>query len=71
MTDDVAQKLIDLEIRLAEQEVTIDSLSETVYRQWQTIDKLTKQHDRLSDRFTAIEEDLEGAGSEDGPPPHY
>ena len=71
MTDETAKKLIDLEIRLAEQEATIDSLSETVYSQWQLIDKLTKQHDRLNDRFTAIEEDLEGAGGDERPPPHY
>lgn len=68
MTDD--QRLIELEIRTAEQEKTIEDLSNEIAAQWKTIDTLSKKVNTLTDRFLALEEQT----APDVPvtkPPHY
>lgn len=49
-------RLIGLEIVLAEQERTITELSEQLANQWQTIDRMQKKLDVLTERFLALEE---------------
>lgn len=50
------QRLIELEIRVAEQEKTIDELSSVLAEQWKTIDQLSKKLGALTDRFLELEE---------------
>jgi SlyX protein len=49
-------RLTTLEIRLAEQDKTIEELSGQIAEQWQTIERLRKKLDALTDRFLVLEE---------------
>lgn len=62
-------RLNDLEIQFAYQQETIDSLNETVTKQWDVIEKLRLKILRLEGRLTEMSE-WQGAGHEP-PPPHY
>jgi len=64
-----AMDLIELELRLAEQERVIADLNEMVVAQWKRIDALER-------RFSELREEFDEAGRmrSDGPekpPPHY
>jgi len=63
------ERLNDLEIQFAYQQETIDSLNETVTKQWDVIEKLRLKITRLEGRLTEMSE-WQGAGHEP-PPPHY
>lgn len=68
MTSD--DRLAALEVRSAEQERTIDEMSEQIAEQWRTIERLKKRLDALTERFLALEE--QGApGHEATRPPHW
>ena len=58
-----------LEMRLAEQERTIDDLNATVTAQWDALDALRRQLDRALDRLAEAEGRL--PAEPDTPPPHY
>jgi SlyX protein len=58
-----------LEARLTFQDVTIETLNETITTQWQKIDALTRQMQSLSERLREAEAHAPGAANE--PPPHY
>jgi SlyX protein len=58
-----------LEARLTFQDVTIDTLNETITSQWQKIDALTRQVAALSERLREAEAHAPGSANE--PPPHY
>jgi SlyX protein len=63
-------RLTELEIRTAEQERTIEELSDALAAQWKTIDALQRQLKRLSDRLETVEDNVKT----DIPvtkPPHY
>ncbi|MBX3567402.1 MAG: SlyX family protein [Rhizobiaceae bacterium] len=65
-----ADRLTTLEIRAAEQERVIEELSAQIAEQWQTIDRLQKKLDMLTERFLTLEE----ASRPDIPvtrPPHW
>jgi SlyX protein len=49
-------RLTTLEMRAAEQEKTIDDLSEQIAEQWKVIDRLQHKLDALTERFLALEE---------------
>ncbi|MCX2695668.1 MULTISPECIES: SlyX family protein [Ochrobactrum] len=49
-------RLTELEIRVAEQEKTIEELSAVLAEQWKAIDRLNKKHLALTDRFLTLEE---------------
>ena len=49
-------RLTTLEILMAEQEKTIEELSGQIAEQWQTIERLRKKLDALTDRFLVLEE---------------
>ncbi len=53
--DPSADRLVDLEMRVAEQERTIDELSGQIAEQWAVIERLRKQADMLTERFMALE----------------
>jgi SlyX protein len=58
-----------LETRLTFQDVTIETLNETITAQWQQIDVLTRQIATLSERLREAEAATPSATNE--PPPHY
>jgi SlyX protein len=58
-----------LEARLTFQDVTIETLNETITAQWQQIDVLTRQVAILSERLREAEARAPDAINE--PPPHY
>ncbi|ASV87663.1 MULTISPECIES: SlyX family protein [Ochrobactrum] len=63
-------RLMELEIRVAEQEKTIEELSSVLAEQWKTIDQLNKKLSALTDRFLT----LEGQTAPEIPvtkPPHW
>jgi SlyX protein len=58
-----------LETRLTFQEVTIETLNNTITSQWLKIDALTRQIASLSERLQEAETHAREATNE--PPPHY
>lgn len=62
------QRLIDIEINLANQEKTLDELNSVVIEQGKIIDRLLAQNKIL---LEALKEDTVKPLSEETPPPHY
>ncbi|MDO4184098.1 MAG: SlyX family protein [Rhodospirillales bacterium] len=62
------QRLIDIEINLANQEKVIDELNSVVIEQGKNIDLLLRQNKML---IEALREDTVKPLSEETPPPHY
>ena len=58
-----------LETRLTFQDVTIETLNQTITAQWLKIDALTRQVVALSERLEQAEAQAPGTANE--PPPHY
>ena len=63
------QRLADLEMQIAHQNETIDTLNDAVISQWKEIDKLSRNVRVLTEQLLSLEE-------ETGPhkatkPPHY
>jgi SlyX protein len=71
MTDvkTLSNRIDVLETRLTFQDVTIETLNNTITSQWQQIDTLTRQVAALGERLQEAESHAPGAGNE--PPPHY
>jgi SlyX protein len=71
MTDvDAQNERIDaLEMRLTYQDVTIETLNQTITTQWTEIDKLKRQVAELKERLQETESNLPGPANER--PPHY
>jgi SlyX protein len=70
MTQDTDERIIRLEMLVAEQERTIAELSEQLSEQWSLTEKMRKKLDALTERFLALEEQT----APDTPvtkPPHY
>ena len=63
------QRIIALEIRLAEQEKALAELSDMVAAQWLELDRLKAQNSRLIDRLSSAEARL--PDGPEAPPPHY
>jgi SlyX protein len=65
----IEDRLTELEIRITHQDSTIDELNKTVFEQWQTIEKLTKELLSMKDRVKAVAP----SDIDDTPylPPHY
>lgn len=62
------QRLIDIEINLANQERTLDELNGVIIEQGKIIDLLRRQNKIL---LEALNEDTVRPLSEETPPPHY
>lgn len=62
------QRLIDIEMTLANQERTLDELSAIVFEQGQKIDNLLKLNKYLMD---LVDKDTVKPLAEETPPPHY
>ena len=72
MTNDIktlAERIDALEMRLAYQDDTIETLNQTITSQWKQIDVLTRQLTQLNERLQEAETNAPSAGNER--PPHY
>lgn len=56
MSENLSDRLTELEIRHAEQEKTIEELSSEIAEQWKLITVLNKKLSALTDRFLELEE---------------
>jgi SlyX protein len=66
---DLSERIDALEMRLTYQDVTIETLNQTITAQWVEIDKLTRQVAELKERLQEAESNATGPANE--PPPHY
>lgn len=71
MTDSsgLSERIDALEMRLSYQDVTIETLNQTITAQWTEIDRLTRQVAELKDRIREAESNAPGPANER--PPHY
>lgn len=68
----MADPIEDLQIRLAHQELAIESLNETVSRQDRELVALRDAVERLAERLQALQPSpLGDADGREPPPPHY
>jgi len=65
-----SSRVVLLEVRAAEQERTIEQLSDQIAEQWKVIERLQKKLDTLTERFLALEEQAT-PGHEATKPPHW
>ena len=68
--DEALARFEALEIRIAHQDRTIEDLNTAVRDQWERIDNLAKQVERVADRLQRVEDTAPSDGPEP-PPPHY
>jgi len=67
--DTLSERIDALEMRLTYQDVTIETLNQTITAQWVEIDRLTRQIAELKERLQDAESNAPGTANE--PPPHY
>ena len=67
--DALYERIDALEMRLTYQDVTIETLNQTITAQWVEIDRLTRQIAELKERLQDAESNAPGPANE--PPPHY
>ena len=67
--DALSERIDALEMRLTYQDVTIETLNQTITAQWVEIDRLTRQVAELKERLQEAESHAPGPANE--PPPHY
>jgi len=66
---DLSERLDALEMRLTYQDVTIETLNQTITAQWVEIDRLTRKVAELKERLQEAESRAPAPANE--PPPHY
>ena len=66
-----AERISELETRLAHQEHTIDELSLVVAKHARLLDLFREQLRRMTDRVENVEDALPGQSPDEPPPPHY
>jgi SlyX protein len=69
MPDDLADRVEQLEMRIAFGERTTDELNSVVTEQWREIERLRRELDRLMDRLAQLE--ATSPSEDEPPPPHY
>jgi SlyX protein len=69
--DDMQQRLIALETRLAHYERMAEEMSDVMADQQRTIDLLTAQLRRLTERMRDMAAGWSPSPQDDRPPPHY
>ena len=67
--DAVNERIDALEMRLTYQDVTIETLNQTITAQWKQIDALTRQLAEVKARLQDAESNAPAPANE--PPPHY
>ena len=65
----LGERIDALEMRLTYQDVTIETLNQTITAQWVEIDRLTRRVAELKERLQEAESHAPGPANE--PPPHY
>jgi SlyX protein len=65
------ERLVELEVRVAFQEHTLQELNEVVTRQQQQIDRLTQELATLKAQLATVAPSLVIPKEEETPPPHY
>jgi SlyX protein len=65
------ERLVELEIRYMHQEQTICDLSEMVYRQELSIERLERDVQMLKEQLSSALPSLSRASEDEEPPPHY
>jgi SlyX protein len=71
MTDvkGLSERIDALEVRIAYQDETIETLNQTITAQWTEIDRLTRQVAELKQRLQDAESNMPAPANER--PPHY
>ncbi|WFU18164.1 SlyX family protein [Bradyrhizobium sp. CB3481] len=71
MTDvkGLSERIDALEVRIAYQDETIETLNQTITAQWTEIDRLTRQVAELKERLQDAESNIPAPANER--PPHY
>ena len=67
--DALSERIDLLEMRLTYQDVTIETLNQTITAQWIEIDRLTRQVAELKERLREAESNAPAPAND--PPPHY
>jgi len=73
MTDisELANKIANLETRIAFQDDIIEDLNKTITGQWDEFDKLRRQISRLNAQISDLQSTGEISDNGEPPPPHY
>ncbi len=66
----LAQRIDDLETRIAYQDDTVETLNATITAQWKQIEALTRQIAMLTERLQSVESNAPSAPANETPP-HY
>jgi SlyX protein len=67
----LAARIDALEIRIAYQDETIETLNKTITEQWRKIDALNREVVNLRDRLHDAEMKSVAGAAPEPPPPHY
>ena len=67
--DALSDRIDAMEVRLTYQDMTIETLNQTITAQWVEIDRLTRRITELKERLQEAESNAPGPVNE--PPPHY
>ena len=67
---EIIERIMELEIRSAHQEDTIEQLNQIVIKQQLTIDNMVNHIDRLKTQISNLQESA-GKEAPEPPPPHY
>jgi SlyX protein len=65
----LSERIDALEVRIAYQDETIETLNQTITAQWTEIDRLTRQVAELKERLQDAESNIPAPANER--PPHY
>jgi uncharacterized coiled-coil protein SlyX len=65
------ERITELEVRYMEQEKTIQDLSEAVYRQEMTLERLQREMAILREQVKSGAASINRLPEEEEPPPHY
>ncbi len=65
----LSERIDALEVRIAYQDETIETLNQTITAQWTQIDRLTRQLAELKERLQDAESNIPAPANER--PPHY
>lgn len=67
----LSSRIDALEIRIAYQDETIETLNKTITAQWKQLDALGREMAALRDRLAEAENKSQEAAPSEPPPPHY